>query len=61
MIKINENYLKLQASYLFAEIKNQNGSLSGGTSRQKSDKIGNWRCHPAAPASLYSGISPRNR
>ncbi len=27
MIKINENYLKLQASYLFAEIKNRTAAF----------------------------------
>ena len=40
MIKINENYLKLQASYLFAEIKNRTSAFQAAHPDKKVIKLG---------------------
>src|SRR5210317_23290 len=40
MIKINENYLKLQASYLFAEIKNRTAAFQAAHPDKKVIKLG---------------------
>ena len=40
MIKINENYLKLQASYLFAEIKNRTAAFQEANPDRNVIKLG---------------------
>ena len=40
MIKINENYLKLQASYLFAEIKNRTAAFQAAHPEKEVIKLG---------------------
>ena len=40
MIKINENYLKLQASYLFAEIKNRTATFQAAHPDREVIKLG---------------------
>jgi len=54
MIKINENYLKLQASYLFSEIRKRTDEFQKTHPDKEVIKLG----YAAPAASLYRGVSP---
>jgi LL-diaminopimelate aminotransferase len=47
MALINENYLKLQAGYLFPEIGRRVREFAAANPDKKIYPDGNWRCNPA--------------